>query len=154
MEICELRLAFPQSNRSSTARAAPTTSAIINVYRLEGSVSLSTYPSRIQKLAKLEVRPDLDYWAHRFACSLDELITLELACPITASAVCDIQWRQDKESPPFGKLHLSILPEKTLTYNKYRNSSRSTLITMTPGDCKTLWSQKFELIDLYAPSLA
>ncbi|THV07093.1 hypothetical protein K435DRAFT_788864 [Dendrothele bispora CBS 962.96] len=105
MEICELQIRIP-ANQSTDEESFEIASQGLVIYRLDQATSLyadtlsyASRPSRLEKFA--DVR--LDYgmeWTHRFACTMDEILTFEVACPISAKpGECEVNWWQNREKP-------------------------------------------------------
>ncbi|KAG6853252.1 hypothetical protein C0991_005710 [Blastosporella zonata] len=101
MEICELQIHLPPSSASAGEIQA------ISVYRLESSAPLNlerlsykTSPQRLGRLGDIRSVPgDETHWHRRISCSLEDVLTVELACPqdIPTGTRCNLEWSQHKE---------------------------------------------------------
>ncbi|EEB90120.1 hypothetical protein MPER_11717 [Moniliophthora perniciosa FA553] len=105
METCELHISIPAANQSlDSPLVLP--DYHLELYRLDVAVSLyadtlayANRPKRLNRFPNVNLEYGLE-WGHRFACSMDELLTFELACPISAKpGACDTEWWQDREEP-------------------------------------------------------
>ncbi|KAG6884644.1 hypothetical protein C0993_009325 [Termitomyces sp. T159_Od127] len=101
MEICELHIDLPQSSAAAERVEA------ISVYRLESSspldvrsLSYRTRPRRLGRLGDVHaaINAEVD-WHRKMTCKLEEVLTLELACPedIPVGTQCSLEWWQRKE---------------------------------------------------------
>ncbi|KAJ7582185.1 hypothetical protein C8J56DRAFT_710321, partial [Mycena floridula] len=106
MEICELQISVP--NTTANNFKLPTSELVL--YRLnqlkalhEGHISFSNRPSRASRLSTITFNYGM-LWKQSFTCRMDELITLELACPLGHGYTgdCDLEWSQNQDNPSPG----------------------------------------------------
>lgn len=101
MEACEVHITLPP------ARASPGHVEAISLYRLESAIPLDletlshrTSPRRLGRIADIRaVLGNETHWHRRMSCSIEEVLTFELACPhdISVGTTCDLEWWQTKE---------------------------------------------------------
>ncbi|KAF9256979.1 hypothetical protein L218DRAFT_936223 [Marasmius fiardii PR-910] len=108
MEICELHISIPD-NTSTPFLELP--NVPLDIYFLDqpkmlypDSLSYATRPPRKQLLTRVRLENEME-WSHRFGCTMDELLTFEIACPprpIGQSISCEMSWWQNRENPSPG----------------------------------------------------
>lgn len=104
MELCEVRLSLPASNRTSLLEDSP--HFPLSFYRLNSSaeldpttLSFATRPPRLPKIADIPFEyGGNSSWSRVFGCKMEEVLTFELACSAESThGNCDLEWWQDKE---------------------------------------------------------
>ncbi|VDB83317.1 unnamed protein product [Peniophora sp. CBMAI 1063] len=107
MEKCELRLSLPAV--ASDALVDPGHVATLSLYRLNTTQQLdpsvltyATRPQRVSKVANIDLRHGEEVvWHRNFACSMEQLLTFEVACSINEDdgSGCSVEWWQGIEEP-------------------------------------------------------
>ncbi|KAF5378250.1 hypothetical protein D9757_009143 [Collybiopsis confluens] len=103
METCELHISIPRETSNLTI-SRPNQS--ISVFQLNTTIvqdgttlSYNTRPPPFLKLTDLTVdSANGAVWKQEFSCSEEEILTFELACPVTEQTEngCHVEWIQEK----------------------------------------------------------
>ncbi|KAG1812211.1 uncharacterized protein BJ212DRAFT_1520413 [Suillus subaureus] len=106
MEICELHVALPPVDRSTT----------LELYRLNATVpvdistlSFNVRPPRVAKLGNIMPGKDSLDWHRKLSCAMDDVLVFELACSEDEpSGSCDIRWWQSHEKTAPGQYFITL----------------------------------------------
>ncbi|RDB30233.1 hypothetical protein Hypma_007152 [Hypsizygus marmoreus] len=101
METCDIHINLLPASEPSVHFEG------VSIYRLESAAPLDlrilshrTSPKRVGKLADIHAMAgQATHWHHRLSCSLEEVLTFELACPsdVPIGMTCNLEWWQGKE---------------------------------------------------------
>ncbi|KAF8067797.1 hypothetical protein FPV67DRAFT_1415931 [Lyophyllum atratum] len=121
MEACDVHITL------APARASLGHVEAISLYRLESATPLDletlshrTSPRRLGRIADIQaVLGSETHWHRKMSCSMEEVLTFELACPhdIPVGTICDLEWWQTKEeSTPGWSLTVSIFRADVISF--------------------------------------
>ncbi|KZV71942.1 hypothetical protein PENSPDRAFT_629405 [Peniophora sp. CONT] len=107
MEKCEVRLSLPAL--TSDALVRPGHVVTLSLYRLNitqqldaSTLTYATRPQRVTKVAEIDLKHGEEViWHRNFACSMDQLLTFEVACSVNEDdgSGCSVEWWQGITEP-------------------------------------------------------